>query len=95
MLRSEFRPTHLLMLLFGGALVLSFGLNVVLLKAHVETWPEDDDELVTATAELQLTQRLLTQCQGRQQQQQDSLLVLQRTSGVAPATSHSAFYSTK
>ena len=94
MLRSEPRSPHLLTLLVGGALALSFGLNVLLLRGHAEAWPEDDDELATATAELHLTQRLLTQCQGRQQQQ-DSLLARRRAPSAAPATPQPAFYSTK
>lgn len=94
MLRFEFRPNHLLTLLLGGALVLSFGLNVLLLRAQVQGWPEDaDPELAATAAELHLTQRLLTQCQG-QRQQQDSLLV-ERYSRATPATAQSASYSTK
>lgn len=94
MLHSEFRPNHLLTLLLGGALVLSFGLNVLLLRVQAQAWPEDNDtELVATAAELHLTQRLLTQCQG-QRQQQDSLLV-RRYSPAAQATTHPASYSTK
>lgn len=94
MLRSEFRPNHLLTLLLGGALVLSFGLNVLLLRAQAQAWPEDNDpELAATAAELHLTQRLLTQCQG-QRQRQDSLLV-GRYSPAAQATAQPASYSTK
>ena len=96
MLRSEFRPNHLLTLLLGGALLLAFGLNVLLLRAQAETWPDDNDtELAATAAELHLTQRLLTQCQG-QRQQQDSLL-LGRHLPTAPntATAQAASYSPK
>jgi hypothetical protein len=93
----ENRPPHLLSLLLGGALVLSFGFNVLLLRNYDAAQPDDDDtELTAATAELHLTQRLLTQCQGHRQRQ-DSLLVMLRaypTAATSP-TSSPAFYSHK
>lgn len=97
MLPSEFRPTNLLTLLLSGVLVLSFGLNVLLIKTNAEVWPEDDDnELTATTAELHLTQRLLTQCQGHRQQQDSLLVTLQAyPTASAPATSSPAFYSPK
>ncbi len=97
MLPPEFRPTNLLTLLLGGALVLSFGLNVLLINANAEVWPEDDDnDLTAATAELHFTQRLLTQCQGRQQRQDSLLVTLQAYPAPSvPATSSPAFYSPK
>jgi len=92
--RSEFQPTHVLTLLLSAALVLSFGLNVLLLRAHVDIWPEEQtDELAATAAELHLAQRLLTQCQG-QRQQQDSLLQA-RFFLPAPNTPQPASYSTK
>jgi len=97
MLTSQSRLWNLPTLLLSGALVLSFGLNVLLLKMQAVTWPEDDNsELTATTAELHLTQRLLTQCQGRQQQQ-DSLLVLLRAypTAAAPAVPSPASYSTQ
>ncbi|WP_345238620.1 hypothetical protein [Hymenobacter saemangeumensis] len=64
----------MLTLLAGGALVLSLGLNVLLLQNHADYLPDDtSEELAVTTAELHLAQRLLLQCQG-QQQRQDSLL---------------------
>ncbi|MDO7851439.1 hypothetical protein [Hymenobacter convexus] len=66
------QPTNLLALLLGGALVLSLGLNGVLLTARPEPWPDDDDALAATTADLHLTQRLLAQCQ-QHQLRQDSL----------------------
>ncbi|MBF9140907.1 hypothetical protein [Hymenobacter properus] len=66
------QPTNLLALLLGGALLLSLGLNGVLLTARPEPWPDDDDALAATTADLHLTQRLLAQCQ-QQQLRQDSL----------------------
>ncbi|UOQ55036.1 hypothetical protein [Hymenobacter cellulosivorans] len=78
------RPTNLLALLLGGALVLSLGLNGLLLTARPEPWPAEDDELTATTADLHLTQRLLAQCQ-QQQQRQDSLLVQLQTGPAGPA----------
>ena len=82
MLPPSLRPTNMLALLFGGALLLSLGLNGVLLAAHPDAWPDDDtsDELAATTADLHLTQRLLAQCQ-HQQQRQDSLLAARRPAG--------------
>ncbi|GAA4383863.1 hypothetical protein [Hymenobacter koreensis] len=85
MLRNSPRATHFLTLLFGGALVVSFGVNVLLLTVNPEPWPEDPNhELTATTADLHLTQRLLAQCQ-KQHQQQDSLLVLLRSQMPGPA----------
>ncbi len=97
MMDSESEPTNWMALLLGGVLALSLGFNVLLLKTHDDSLPEDDSqELTAATAELHLTQRLLTQCQGHRQQQ-DSLLVMLRaypTAATSP-TSSPAFYSPK
>ena len=87
MSKSSFktRPTNLLALLLSGALVLSLGLNGVLLTTRPETWPDDDDTLAATTADLHLTQRLLAQCQ-QHQLRQDSLRVqLQGPAGPALA----------
>lgn len=80
------RPTNLLALLLSGALVLSLGLNGVLLTARPEPWPDDDNDVLAATtADLHLTQRLLAQCQ-QHQLRQDSLRVhLQGPAGPALA----------
>ncbi|GAB3308216.1 hypothetical protein [Hymenobacter tenuis] len=86
-------PTNLLALLLGGALLLSLGLNGVLLSSRPEAWPADDDELAATTADLHLTQRLLAQCQ-QQRLQQDSLLV-RRGGGPALAEQQAAFSTSK
>ncbi|MCB2376241.1 hypothetical protein LGH70_01520 [Hymenobacter sp. BT635] len=96
MTSSHPQPTNLLALLLGGALVLSLGLNGVLLSARPETWPAEDDELTATTADLHLTQRLLAQCQ-QQQMRQDSVLVQLRAEQASPALAEqpSAFSPSK
>jgi len=81
---SKSQPTNLLALLLGGALVLSLGLNGVLLTARPETWPDDGDDnaLAATTADLHLTQRLLAQCQ-QHQLRQDSLRNQSASSSLA------------
>ncbi|MDO7849804.1 hypothetical protein Q5H92_25810 [Hymenobacter sp. M29] len=86
------QPTNLLALLLGGALVLSLGLNGVLLTARPEVWPDDDDALAATTADLHLTQRLLAQCQ-QQQVRQDSLVRLQGPVGSPALADHSSAFS--
>ncbi|WP_035563383.1 hypothetical protein [Hymenobacter sp. IS2118] len=96
MLRSFFRSFNLPALLLGGALLLSFGLNVLLLRTQAEAMPDDDhNELAFTTAELHLAQRLLLQCQD-QQQRQDSLLARQAATVPVPTPeSRAAFTSTQ
>ena len=78
------RPTNVLALLFGGALVLSLALNSWLLASWPNDQPTDDStELAATTADLHLTQRLLAHCQ-HQQQRQDSLLLALRTQTSGP-----------
>ncbi|GAB3290456.1 hypothetical protein GCM10027511_02870 [Hymenobacter humi] len=78
------RPTNVLALLFGGALVLSLGLNSWLLASWPDDRPTDEStELAATTADLHLTQRLLAHCQ-HHQQRQDSLLLALRTQASGP-----------
>lgn len=81
---SASRPTNVLALLFGGALVLSLGLNSWLLAAWSNNRPDEYDrtELGATTAELHQTQRLLVRCQ-QQQQYQDSVLLVLRAPSIA------------
>ena len=87
LLHAPPRPTNVLALLLGGALVLSLGLNGWLLAAGpvAEAPDENTAELAAATADLHLTRRLLSQCQTAQQQRLDSLLVRLRPPAAPPA----------